>query len=145
MSTSTYLNIPRKQTTFIPATRHQQSLVAAAEKRSLIWLAERTPRWINSDHLTVLGFTSQIMAGACYALARWNRYALVGFAVQSLPVLPSLTSSNCVISIVPGAGKIPRRLSDPEKLQGSFDSARTSFREILLRSGEHRVVENDPE
>ncbi len=82
MSTQNYSHIKDKQLAFIPAIREQQSFVAAAEKRSLLWLAERTPGWINSDHLTVLGFTALCLAGACYALARWNRYALllgVGF------------------------------------------------------------------
>ena len=62
---------------FAAADRIQQSLVAAAEKRVLIWLAERTPAWINSDHLTILGFVSQCLAGACYALARFHPDALL--------------------------------------------------------------------
>jgi archaetidylinositol phosphate synthase len=66
-----------KELTFIPATRLQQSFVAAAEKRTLVWLAQRTPRWINSDHLTLMGFAAQCLAGVCYALARWNRYTLL--------------------------------------------------------------------
>ena len=41
-------------------------------------MAERTPRRINSDHLTLLGFAAQIMAGASYALACDNRYWLLG-------------------------------------------------------------------
>ena len=77
MSTQTYSPTSEKQTGFIPATRQQQSFLAAAEKRCLLWLAERTPRWINSDHLTLLGFTAQCMAGACYAFARWNRFTLL--------------------------------------------------------------------
>jgi len=77
MSTQTYSATREKQTGFIPATRQQQSFLAAAEKRCLLWLAERTPRWINSDHLTLLGFAAQWMAGACYALARWNRFTLL--------------------------------------------------------------------
>jgi phosphatidylglycerophosphate synthase len=76
MSTQTYPQITQKQL-FVPATRLQQSFVAAAEKRTLVWLAERTPRWINSDHLTLLGFTAQCLAGVCYALARWNRSMLL--------------------------------------------------------------------
>jgi len=76
MSTQTYPQIRPKQL-FIPATRLQQSFVAAAEKRTLLWLADRTPRCINSDHLTLLGFTAQCLAGVCYALARWNRYMLL--------------------------------------------------------------------
>jgi phosphatidylglycerophosphate synthase len=58
--------------------RVQESWVAAHEKRILLWLAERTPQWIGPDHLTVLGLAAQIGAGVCYALAPWNRYALLG-------------------------------------------------------------------
>ena len=77
MSTEVFRQPGAKQLSFTPATRLQQSFVAAAEKRALVWLAGRTPRWINSDHLTALGFASQCLAGVCYALARWNRYALL--------------------------------------------------------------------
>jgi archaetidylinositol phosphate synthase len=58
--------------------RVQESWVAAAERRALLWLAVRTPHWIGPDHLTVLGFAAQIGAGVCYALARWQRHALLG-------------------------------------------------------------------
>jgi archaetidylinositol phosphate synthase len=58
--------------------RVQESWVAAAEKRALVWLAARTPEWIGPDHLTALGLLAQIGAGACYAMAEWNRVALVG-------------------------------------------------------------------
>src|SRR5260370_20644561 len=58
--------------------RGQESWVDAAEKRALLWLAARTPPWIGPDHLTVLGLAAQIGAGVCYALAAWNRYALLG-------------------------------------------------------------------
>jgi phosphatidylglycerophosphate synthase len=30
------------------------------------------PQWVNSDHLTLLGFLGMILAGACYASARWT-------------------------------------------------------------------------
>jgi len=62
---------------FQSAKRVHGSLTADAEKAALIWLAQRTPRWINSDHLTGLGVLAQLLAGASYALARWNRYALL--------------------------------------------------------------------
>jgi archaetidylinositol phosphate synthase len=77
MSTQILPQVRSTPLTFTPATRLQQSFVAGAEKRTLIWLAERTPRWINSDHLTLLGFAAQCLAGVCYVLARWNRYALL--------------------------------------------------------------------
>jgi archaetidylinositol phosphate synthase len=50
------------------ATRVQTSLLAAAEKRCLIWMAERIPAAINSDHLTLLAGVSMLAAGLCY----WN-------------------------------------------------------------------------
>jgi archaetidylinositol phosphate synthase len=61
--------------------RVQESWVAAAEKRALLWLAARTPARIGPDHLTALGLAAQIGAGACYALAAWNRIALLGVIV----------------------------------------------------------------
>ncbi|HJT00935.1 MAG TPA: CDP-alcohol phosphatidyltransferase family protein [Terriglobales bacterium] len=70
---------------FAPATRIQQSFVAAAEKKVLLWLAARTPAWINSDHLTALGFCGNIAAGVCYALAAWEPMMLLG-AVACLAV-----------------------------------------------------------
>jgi phosphatidylglycerophosphate synthase len=57
---------------FAPARRIQESWVAAAERRALLWLAVRVPAKVNSDHLTLLGFGSQCMAGACYALSRFH-------------------------------------------------------------------------
>jgi len=77
MSTTTAYRDTSQKLAFAPAARIQQSFVAATEKRVLIWLAERAPAWINSDHLTVLGFISQCLAGVCYALARLNPDALL--------------------------------------------------------------------
>ena len=62
---------------FLPATRIQLSFVAGVEKRTLVWLAGHAPSWINSDHLTLLGFLSQCLAGICYALSRKNPEFLV--------------------------------------------------------------------
>src|SRR2546427_611504 len=62
---------------FWSATRIHGSFLAAAEKRTLIWLARHTPGFINSDHLTALGLLAMLGAGASYWLARWNPAALV--------------------------------------------------------------------
>src|SRR5205807_1685275 len=40
---------------FSGAMRRQESFTAIVEKRALLWLAERTPAWLSSDHLTLLG------------------------------------------------------------------------------------------
>ena len=71
----------RRTRPFPEMRRVQESWVAAAEKKALLWLAARTPQRIGSDHLTVLGLTAQIAAGVFYALARWNKYALLGVIV----------------------------------------------------------------
>jgi archaetidylinositol phosphate synthase len=62
---------------FENATRIHNGVTSNPEKRVLIWTAERTPRWISSDQLTLLGFGGQLMAGVSYALAAWNRYWLL--------------------------------------------------------------------
>ena len=77
--------VEQEQPMFTPAQRIQQSFVAAAEKKALLWLAARTPAWINSDHLTVLGFAGNLAAGVCYALAAWEPRMLLG-AVACLAV-----------------------------------------------------------
>jgi archaetidylinositol phosphate synthase len=62
---------------FATARRVNRSLTASVEKRALLWMAERAPHWVTSDQLTVLGLSAQIGAGAFYAVARTNRYALL--------------------------------------------------------------------
>jgi archaetidylinositol phosphate synthase len=68
----------RRTRPFPEMQRVQESWVAAQEKRALLWLAARTPRWIGPDHLTGLGLAAQLGAGACYMLAARKRYALLG-------------------------------------------------------------------
>jgi phosphatidylglycerophosphate synthase len=62
---------------FKTAARAHTSLLAAAEKRTLIWIATRLPDWVNSDHLTGLGFVSLILAGASYWYASFHAWALL--------------------------------------------------------------------
>jgi phosphatidylglycerophosphate synthase len=61
---------------FKTAVRVNRSLTASAEKRLLVWMAERAPQWVTSDGLTALGLAAQFGAGVGYALARWDRTAL---------------------------------------------------------------------
>jgi phosphatidylglycerophosphate synthase len=66
---------------FQQATRVHTSFLAAAEKMALIWMAERMPAWVNSDHLTLLGFAGQIATGVCYAFAGRDRRMLLAAIV----------------------------------------------------------------
>jgi archaetidylinositol phosphate synthase len=58
---------------FQNARRVNQALTASLEKRALQWMAERAPRWVSSDKLTVLGLSAQIGAGILYGLSRYDR------------------------------------------------------------------------
>ncbi len=59
-------------TSFSNARREQTSVLAPLEQATLNGLAKRMPVWINSDHLTMLGFVAMFLAGVCYAASRWN-------------------------------------------------------------------------
>ena len=50
--------------------RQHNSMLAASEKRALIWIATRLPRWINSDHLSALGLAAMAGAGASFCRRR---------------------------------------------------------------------------
>lgn len=65
------------QQAFRDAERKQLSLLAKVEKRTLIWLAARMPPWVNSDHLTLLGFMAMFAAGLGYWAASVDRRALL--------------------------------------------------------------------
>ncbi|HTS69424.1 MAG TPA: CDP-alcohol phosphatidyltransferase family protein [Terriglobia bacterium] len=57
--------------------RENGSILARAEKAALVWMARRLPHWVNSDHLTLLGFAAMLMAGVAYWAAHRNRWALI--------------------------------------------------------------------
>lgn len=58
--------------------REHGSVLAAAEKRLLVYLAHRLPRAIHSDHLSALGLGSMAVAAASFAALGWTRWAAVG-------------------------------------------------------------------
>ena len=60
------------------STRDLRSFTAEAEKKVLIALARRLPRWIGPDHLTALGVLSMAGAGLCYRLLVVSPLALLG-------------------------------------------------------------------
>lgn len=71
----------RNAAIMIPATpgRHTRvhtSVLAGAEKRALVWMAERLPDWIGSDHLTALGALAMAGAATAFAAARLTPWAL---------------------------------------------------------------------
>lgn len=62
------------------AERVHRSILSSIEKKTLIWLAQRLPAWVNSDHLTALGFVSLAAVGVSYWYSRHSKIGL-GLAI----------------------------------------------------------------
>ena len=54
------------------AVRIQTSVLNELEKKVLVWLAERQPRWMTSDILTYIGTFGAVVIAAGYILSAWN-------------------------------------------------------------------------
>lgn len=66
---------------FQDATRVLTSVLAPSERRVLIWLATRMPRWVTSDGLTTLALVAMMGVGASYWMASWTPLGLALAAV----------------------------------------------------------------
>ena len=64
--------------------RQNTSVLAAVEKRALVWMAQRLPRWINPDHLSALGLISMAGAGLAFWLAASDPIAGASLVVMCL-------------------------------------------------------------
>lgn len=74
-----------RTTNYCEAERVHTSMLAAAEKRCLIWMARRLPAWVNSDHLTALAGAAMAGAGICYWIGPESPAAM-GVAIVMLGV-----------------------------------------------------------
>ena len=67
------------------AVRIQNSILNGAEKKALAWLAERQPKWVVSDMLTLVGIIGALMIGAGFVLCskniNWLWLSIAGFVV----------------------------------------------------------------
>lgn len=66
--------------------RIQTSVLNSTEKKVLVWLAERQPKWMTSDMLTAIGVFGAVVVAVGYALSNydvsWLWLASLGFAVN---------------------------------------------------------------
>lgn len=67
------------------SVRIQTSFLNAAEKKALVWLAERQPKWMTSDILTFIGFLGAVIIA-------------VGYAISANPVFLWLASFGWIIN-----------------------------------------------
>lgn len=61
--------------------RDNTGLLAAAEKRTLVWIATRLPSAIHSDHLSAIGLGAMAVAGLSFALYPVSPWAVIGVLV----------------------------------------------------------------
>ena len=54
------------------SSRIQTSILNAAEKKVLVWLAERQPRWVTSDFLTYVGVLGAVVCALGCVLSNIN-------------------------------------------------------------------------
>ena len=68
------------------AARIQTSILNGLEKKILVWMAERMPRWVSSDMLTFIGFVGACVIATGYALSnlslQWLWLSSFGFLLN---------------------------------------------------------------
>ncbi len=68
------------------ATRIQTSILNGAEKKALVWLAKRQPKWATSNMLTVIGTLGAILCAVGFYLAnydlQWMWLSVAGLAIN---------------------------------------------------------------
>jgi hypothetical protein len=67
--------------------REMRSPLASVERRTLLWIASRLPRWVTSDLLSGLGLASMVVVGA-------------GFAAFRLPALSGVEGTPWAAAVV---------------------------------------------
>jgi archaetidylinositol phosphate synthase len=84
------------------------------------------PSWINSDHLTLLGFVAMFLAGVSYLIARWDRAGLI--------LATTCLALNWFGDSLDGA---LARVRDSQRLRYGFyvDHVIDSFGAVFLMSG----------
>ena len=68
------------------ANRIQTSILNGIERKALVWMAERMPAWVTSDHLTFVGFIGACVVATGYALSNlnlnWLWLSCLGFVIN---------------------------------------------------------------
>lgn len=57
---------------FKDAKRQLAGLTAPLERRAIQFCVQKLPAWVNSDHLSLLGFLALVGAGALYSISKSN-------------------------------------------------------------------------
>lgn len=80
------MSVMEKEVKTEKSKRIQTSLLNAAEKKALIWLAERQPQWVDSDMLTFVGLLGAVLIALGFNLSNLNVnflwISILGFVVN---------------------------------------------------------------
>jgi phosphatidylglycerophosphate synthase len=68
---------PTDTLTFAEAARVASNPLLEAERRCLVWMAQRLPPWVTSDGLTALALAGMALTGLSYALSPGRPFALL--------------------------------------------------------------------
>ncbi len=77
-TTTTFVQTPDSPDSM---SRDLGGILSGLEKRCLVWMAQRMPKWVNSDHLTALGLLGMLGAGASFWAAGDQPLALFGVVI----------------------------------------------------------------
>ncbi len=77
-TTTTFVQTPDSPDSM---SRDLGSILSGLEKCCLVWMAQRMPKWVNSDHLTALGLLGMLGAGASFWAAGDQPRALFGVVI----------------------------------------------------------------
>ena len=68
------------------AQRIQTSFINGVEKKALVWLAKRQPRWVTSDMLTAVGTLGALLVGVGFVMTcrsiDWLWLSVAGLAIN---------------------------------------------------------------
>lgn len=68
------------------AVRIQTSILNGVEKKALVWLANRQPKWVVSDTLTIIGIIGSVMIAIGFILSNhdinWLWLSIAGFIIN---------------------------------------------------------------
>src|ERR1700731_3545478 len=52
--------------------RVNNSVLGGLERPALSWVVNRLPKWVLPNHLTIIGVSGALLAGAGFVLSRWS-------------------------------------------------------------------------
>ena len=108
------------------SVRIQTSVLNGVEKKVLVWLAQRQPRWMTSDMLTAIGVVGALVVAVGYAMGGNATTELASQSKIICRTFRPLEDANCLL--------VPRSEGDSAELSRRLELLRSQGAEICLGS-----------